>query len=60
VQVDIATVALADGVYTRSFEGNGAIVHHDPTGDGLGRGVSRTSTPPSSHLLLLRLLRASV
>ena len=29
---------LADGVYTRSFEGNGAIVHHDPAGDGLGRG----------------------
>jgi hypothetical protein len=29
---DIASVALADGVYSRSFEGNGLVLHHDPFG----------------------------
>ena len=40
VQCEIASVALADGVYTRSFEGNGVIMHHDPRGTGLGLAIS--------------------
>ena len=46
VQCDIATVALADGVYSRSFEGNGAVVHHDPEGTGLGLVVVDRNTVP--------------
>ena len=54
VQVDIATVALADGVYTRSFEGNGAIIHHDPHGDGLGLVlVDRNTVPVASCDILI-------
>jgi S1-C subfamily serine protease len=54
VQVDIATVALADGVYTRSFEGNGAIIHHDPGGDGLGLVlVDRNTVPVASCDILI-------
>jgi len=32
---DIASVALADGVYSRSFEGNGLVLHHD-IGENIG------------------------
>ena len=46
VQCDIATVALADGVYSRSFEGNGTVVHHDPDGTGLGLIVVDRNTVP--------------
>ena len=54
VQVDIATVALADGVYTRSFEGNGAIIHHDPSGTGLGLVlVDRNTVPVASCDVLI-------
>ena len=45
VQVDIATVALADGVYSRSFEGSGAVIHHDPN-TGLGLVVVDRNTVP--------------
>ena len=45
VQVDIATVALADGVYSRSFEGSGAVIHHDPS-TGLGLVVVDRNTVP--------------
>ena len=49
VQCEIASVALADGVYTRSFEGNGVIMHHDPRGTGLGLvAVDRNTVPVAS------------
>jgi hypothetical protein len=48
VTVDVATVALADGVYSRSFEGNGTVVHHDPK-SGLGLVlVDRNTVPVAS------------
>ena len=49
VTVDVATVALADGVYSRSFEGNGTVVHHDPKESGLGLVlVDRNTVPVAS------------
>ena len=53
VQVDIATVALADGVYSRSFEGSGTVIHHDPhTGLGLVV-VDRNTVPVASCDILV-------
>ena len=51
---DIASVALADGVYSRSFEGNGLVLHHDPDGSGVGLvAVDRNTVPISSCDVLL-------
>ena len=51
---DIASVALADGVYSRSFEGNGLVLHHDPDGTGAGLvAVDRNTVPISSCDVLL-------
>ena len=51
---DIASVALADGVYSRSFEGNGLVLHHDPDGTGVGLvAVDRNTVPISSCDVLL-------
>ena len=51
---DIASVALADGVYSRSFEGNGLVLHHDPFGSGIGLvAVDRNTVPISSCDVLL-------
>ena len=51
---DIASVALADGVYSRSFEGNGLVLHHDPFGSGIGLVcVDRNTVPISSCDVLL-------
>jgi hypothetical protein len=53
VQVDIATVALADGVYSRSFEGSGTVIHHSPdTGLGLVV-VDRNTVPVASCDILV-------
>ena len=49
----IATVALADGVYSRSFEGSGTVIHHDPhTGLGLVV-VDRNTVPVASCDILV-------
>ena len=44
---DIASVALADGVYSRSFEGNGLVLHHD-IGENIGIVVVDRNTVPVS------------
>ena len=55
---DIASVALADGVYSRSFEGNGLVLHHDPDGTGAGLvAVDRNTVPISSCDVLRRSRR---
>ena len=53
-QCDIASAALADGVYSRSFEGNGLVLHHDPERSGIGLvAVDRNTVPISSCDVLL-------
>jgi S1-C subfamily serine protease len=39
VDVDVPLVALADGVHSRSFAGNGLVVHHDPSQSPSGLGL---------------------
>tara|TARA_B110000977_G_scaffold51524_1_gene70019 strand:+ start:6846 stop:9953 length:3108 start_codon:yes stop_codon:yes gene_type:complete len=50
---DIASVALADGVYSRSFEGNGLVLHHDLKNNIGIVVVDRNTVPISSCDVLL-------